>query len=157
MPRSTPRQGPRTRGQNSGAAPHPVDVHVGERVRFRRCLLKLSQQALADKLGLSFQQVQKYEKGANRIGAGRLFEIATILHVEPNYFFDELPTDVRRKLIDRLTTSASRSDSLLRDQQVHDATTLEENAKEIARLWLMLPNERAREVAISFLSYCIDS
>ena len=70
-----------------------VDEHVGERIRVRRSLLGLSQQKLGEVLGLSFQQVQKYEKGANRVSASRLFAFAKILNVPPSYFFENMPTD----------------------------------------------------------------
>jgi transcriptional regulator with XRE-family HTH domain len=69
--------------------PHPVDVHVGGRVRMRRMLLGMSQDKLGDALGLTFQQIQKYEKGANRIGASRIFEIAHILSVPIQFFYDD--------------------------------------------------------------------
>src|SRR5437016_2685927 len=71
--------------------PNPVDKHVGSRVRLRRMMLKMSQEKLGDALGLTFQQVQKYEKGANRIGASRLQEISHILQVPVAFFFEELP------------------------------------------------------------------
>ena len=67
-----------------------VDSHVGGRVRMRRLLIGMSQEKLAHGLGLTFQQVQKYEKGSNRIGASRLFELARILGVNIQYFFEEL-------------------------------------------------------------------
>lgn len=69
---------------------HPLDVHVGNRLRQRRSLLGMSQTALARAVGLTFQQVQKYERGANRMGASRLFEFAAVLDVPVAYFFDEL-------------------------------------------------------------------
>jgi transcriptional regulator with XRE-family HTH domain len=69
-------------------SPHPVDVYVGGRVRFRRSLIGMSQDKLGDALGLTFQQVQKYEKGVNRIGASRIFEIAKVLDVPIEFFFD---------------------------------------------------------------------
>lgn len=68
--------------------PTAIDAHVGARVRLRRTLLKISQEKLGEFLGVSFQQVQKYEKGLNRIGSGQLFIIAKLLKVEPNYFFE---------------------------------------------------------------------
>jgi len=71
--------------------PNPIDVHVGGRLRLRRMLLGMSQGTLGDKMGLTFQQVQKYEKGANRIGASRLYHIAQILDVPVQFFFDEVP------------------------------------------------------------------
>lgn len=73
---------------------HPVDVTVGKHIRVLRYKLKMSQEDLASKLGISFQQVQKYETGANRVSASRLVDIATALDVHPGYFFDksqELP------------------------------------------------------------------
>jgi transcriptional regulator with XRE-family HTH domain len=70
--------------------PNPVDKHVGSRVRMRRLMLGMSQTKLADGLGLTFQQVQKYEKGANRIGASRL-HLASILQVPVPFFFEGLP------------------------------------------------------------------
>jgi transcriptional regulator with XRE-family HTH domain len=73
-------------------APNPVDKHVGSRVRMRRIMLGMSQSKLAEGLGLTFQQVQKYEKGANRIGASRLQHLASILQVPVPFFFDGLPT-----------------------------------------------------------------
>ncbi len=69
--------------------PNPVDVHVGIRLKQRRAMIGLTQERLGDKLGVTFQQVQKYEKGANRIGASRLQEIAKILDVPVSYFFEE--------------------------------------------------------------------
>jgi transcriptional regulator with XRE-family HTH domain len=72
-------------------APNPTDRHVGARVRMRRMMLSMSQEKLGDALGLTFQQVQKYEKGANRIGASRLQQIAHILQVPVSFFFDGAP------------------------------------------------------------------
>ena len=72
-------------------APNPIDKHVGSRVRMRRMMLALSQEKLGDALGLTFQQVQKYEKGTNRMGASRLQEIANVLKVPVTYFFEGTP------------------------------------------------------------------
>ncbi len=69
--------------------PNPVDVHVGSRVRLRRTLLGMSQEKLGDALGLTFQQVQKYERGANRVGASRLYDLSRVLDVPVAYFFEE--------------------------------------------------------------------
>jgi transcriptional regulator with XRE-family HTH domain len=71
--------------------PSPIDVHVGSRVRLRRTLLGMSQERLGDALGLTFQQVQKYERGVNRVGASRLFDISRVLDVPISYFFDDMP------------------------------------------------------------------
>jgi transcriptional regulator with XRE-family HTH domain len=71
--------------------PNPIDKHVGARVRMRRMMLSMSQEKLGDALGLTFQQVQKYEKGANRIGASRLQQISNILQVPISFFFGGAP------------------------------------------------------------------
>jgi transcriptional regulator with XRE-family HTH domain len=70
--------------------PNPVDVHVGGRLRQRRTLMGMSQEKLAEAIGLTFQQVQKYERGANRIGASRLHQLARVLEVPVSYFFEEM-------------------------------------------------------------------
>ena len=69
------------RGRQADGSPHPVDLHVGRRMRLRRNLLGISQETLAHKLGLTFQQVQKYERGLNRISSSRLFDISKVLNV----------------------------------------------------------------------------
>jgi transcriptional regulator with XRE-family HTH domain len=74
--------------------PSSIDAHVGSRVRLRRMLIGMSQEKLGELLGLTFQQVQKYEKGANRIGASRLFDISQILAVPVSYFFDDVSDEV---------------------------------------------------------------
>lgn len=76
------------------ANPDPVDIHVGSRVRLRRTLLGMSQEKLGDALGLTFQQVQKYERGANRIGSSRLFKLSQILDVPVSFFFEDMPQPV---------------------------------------------------------------
>src|ERR1019366_10677585 len=73
--------------------PSPVDMHVGARVRLRRTLLGMSQEKLGTAVGLTFQQIQKYERGANRIGASRLFDMARALDVPVQFFFDEMPPE----------------------------------------------------------------
>ncbi|HTJ65320.1 MAG TPA: helix-turn-helix transcriptional regulator [Alphaproteobacteria bacterium] len=74
-------------------APSPVDVHVGARVRLRRTLMGMSQEKLGSAVGLTFQQIQKYERGANRIGASRLFEMSRVLEVPVQFFFDDMHTE----------------------------------------------------------------
>lgn len=72
--------------------PNPIDKHVGSRVRMRRMMLGMSQEKLGERLGLTFQQVQKYEKGTNRIGASRLQQISAILSVPVSFFFEGAPS-----------------------------------------------------------------
>ncbi len=80
------------RGRGTGIG--PIDVHVGARLRQRRKLLGMSQRNLGDALGVSFQQMQKSERGANRIGTSRLYDLARVLDVPVEYFFDDMPTAV---------------------------------------------------------------
>ncbi len=79
---------PQLRSEN----PDPIDIHVGSRLRMRRNLVGLSQEQLGKALGLTFQQIQKYERGINRMGSSRLFQIAKTLSVPVAYFFEEIPT-----------------------------------------------------------------
>ncbi len=88
MAKSKPRY-----GRGSGK-PHPVDIHVGARVRMRRKLLGMTQTGLGDALGLTFQQVQKYERGMNRIGSGRLYDLARVFDVSVEHFFEDMPPEV---------------------------------------------------------------
>ncbi|MDR6432717.1 helix-turn-helix domain-containing protein [Brucella pseudogrignonensis] len=71
--------------------PNPIDVHVGSRIRLRRNMLGLSQEKLGESLGITFQQIQKYEKGTNRVGASRLQAISAILTVPVSFFFEDAP------------------------------------------------------------------
>jgi len=73
------------------ARPSPIDIHVGSRIRLRRTLLGMSQERLGEALGLTFQQVQKYERGVNRVGASRLFDLSRVLDVPISFFFDDMP------------------------------------------------------------------
>lgn len=76
-------------------SPHHVDLHVGARIRLRRKVLGVSQERLADQLGLTFQQVQKYERGANRVSASKLYEIGRALDAAPGFFYEGLRDDGR--------------------------------------------------------------
>src|ERR1700716_3281895 len=78
-------------GVDREGRPSPIDVHVGSRIRLRRTLLGMSQERLGEALGLTFQQVQKYERGVNRVGASRLFDLSRVLDVPISFFFDDMP------------------------------------------------------------------
>ena len=90
--------------------PRPVDVHVGARLRQRRTLLGMSQEKLGEAVGLTFQQIQKYERGANRIGASRLYQLSKVLDVSVSYFFEEMPGEVQKTRGDY--ASSSRMDDI---------------------------------------------
>lgn len=85
--------GAKPRKTKDGAS--PIDAHVGSRIRMRRALLGLSQKDLGSKVGLTFQQIQKYERGSNRVGSGRLYEFSRILGVPVSYFFDDMPPELQ--------------------------------------------------------------
>ncbi|NCB49479.1 MAG: XRE family transcriptional regulator [Alphaproteobacteria bacterium] len=93
------------RGRTADGSPNPIDVHVGMKLKSRRILLGLSQEKLGQALGLTFQQIQKYEKGLNRIGASRLYDIANVLNISIQYFFEDISEEVG-KLSPRNITDA---------------------------------------------------
>lgn len=83
----------KTEAETDEKTPHPVDLHVGNRIALRRRLLGVSQEQLAKAVHVSFQQVQKYERGLNRVSASRLLEIAIALNVTPSFFFEDVPPE----------------------------------------------------------------
>src|SRR3954471_15881101 len=78
-------------GNDREGRPSPIDVHVGSRIRLRRTLLGMSQERLGEALGLTFQQGQKYERGVNRVGASRLYDLSRVLDVPISFFYDDMP------------------------------------------------------------------
>ena len=105
--------------------PHPVDVHVGGRVRLRRTLLGMSQTDLGKALGLSYQQIQKNERGTNRIGSGRLYQLCHILDVPIEYFFEGLEEGVTASsevdvMVKRETLKFVRAYYRIRDPKVRE-------------------------------------
>lgn len=142
----------RPRGRKSGAGPiekaerlppgvaNPVDVHVGLRVRLRRTLLGLSQERLGAAVGLTFQQIQKYERGANRIGASRLYEFSKILDVPISYFFEDIPGELK--------THAGRFKAGLRDHDQEEITRdplVKRETLELVRAYYRIQSPRARK------------
>lgn len=91
-----------SRGRFPDGTPNPVDVYVGKRIKIRRSFLCLSQEKFADLLGITFQQVQKYEQGQSRVGSSRLWDISKILNTDVNYYFEDMPEDVSRQAPRRL-------------------------------------------------------
>lgn len=97
---------------------HPVDEHVGRKIREARLVRGLTQSGLAKKLGVSFQQLQKYETGFNRVSASKLFEIAQALKVAPAWFFEGLGNDAPAELIDEPTAKAVQALTSIRDEKI---------------------------------------
>ncbi|MCG7392001.1 helix-turn-helix transcriptional regulator [Microvirga sp. ACRRW] len=111
-------------------SPSPIDRHIGTRVRSRRMMLGMSQERLAEALGLTFQQVQKYEKGINRVGASRLLQIAGVLDVGIEFFFEGAPG---------LPAGGSSSDSMM-----SEFLTSPESDR-LVRSFLRLKDDEARK------------
>ena len=105
---------------------HPVDVHVGKRVRHRRWMVGMTQQQLASKVGIKFQQIQKYETGMNRISASRLWEIASALAVPVAFFFDDLK--------DHLACPGESQGDMLNEKE----------AQELVRFYCSIPETQRR-------------
>ena len=111
--------------------PDPIDVHVGARVRLRRTLLGMSQEKLGEAIGLTFQQVQKYERGANRIGASRLWHVSRVLDVPVSFFFDDMGDAAAA----RPSSTEAPPDILLRREML-----------ELARAYSPLPGDIRRRL-----------
>lgn len=128
------------RGRIDDNEPNPVDIHVGQRIRLRRTILHITQQQLAEMLGLTFQQVQKYEKGMNRVGASRLWDISRVLEVPMDFFFDDMDANVAQKsprmlnILENGTYFAENQQSLS-DDPMKRAETLE-----LVRAYYKIPN-----------------
>ncbi len=129
------------RGRTADGKPNPIDAHVGARVRLRRTLLGMSQEKLGLRLGLTFQQVQKYERGANRIGASRLFDLSRVLDVPVSFFYDDMASGV---------ADASPRQLSLGHQADCDATAdtdqlARRETLELVRAYYRIPSEPVRK------------
>lgn len=87
----------KSRGRTPDGQPNKIDLHIGRRIRLRRCTLGWSQEKIAGLLGLTFQQIQKYERGANRVSGSRLYDFACVLGVDVGFFYEDMPEDIRRQ------------------------------------------------------------
>lgn len=125
--------------------PHPVDVHVGNRARQRRTLVGLSQMAVADALDLTFQQLQKYEHGANRISSSRLYQLAQIFDVPVSFFFDEMPPELTNR---SGTTEDARPSEQATDD--HDKLVKRETL-ELVRAYFRIKDLKARAQLMSLV------
>lgn len=96
--------------------PHPVDIHVGSRLKLRRTLLGKTQGELGKAVGLTFQQIQKYERGSNRMGSSRLYQFAEFLDVPISFFFDDMPGGVETRVVDGYIKSEKPDDVIARDE-----------------------------------------
>lgn len=121
--------------------PHPVDIHVGKRLRLRRTILGMSQEALGTSIGITFQQVQKYERGTNRMGSSRLFEFAKLLGVQVGYFFDDYGSD--DALPNTMGTLAGMAESDMPSFDHEQLTSRE--TMEMMRAYYKIPSLKVRK------------
>jgi transcriptional regulator with XRE-family HTH domain len=112
---------------------HPVDVHVGKRIRHRRWMVGMTQQQLAEKVGIKFQQIQKYETGMNRVSASRLWDISEALSVQVSYFFDGIENTPAAA---ETTAGAALPDDILADRE----------ALELVRSYYAIPENQRRRL-----------
>lgn len=120
--------------------PNPIDVHVGSRLRLRRTLLGMSQERLGEAIGLTFQQVQKYERGANRVGASRLYDLSRVLDVPVSFFFDD---------INPATAAAARGESgeesaQISAQRYDPDPMMRRETLELVRAYYRIPDPQIR-------------
>ena len=128
------------RGRIEDNEPNPVDIHVGQRIRLRRTILHITQQQLAEMLGLTFQQVQKYEKGMNRVGASRLWDISRVLEVPMSFFFEDMDASVARQS-PRMLNMSEKGAYLAENQHSFDDDPMKRaETLELVRAYYKIPN-----------------
>lgn len=129
--------------------PDPIDMHVGSRVRMKRTLKGLTQKGLGDMVGLTFQQIQKYERGSNRIGSSRLFKLAQALETHIAFFFDEMP--------DEITGYGKKGMADAATPYEVDRTVLRRATLEFVRAYYKIEDENVREKFKTLLFAIADS
>jgi transcriptional regulator with XRE-family HTH domain len=143
---------PNRRGRPPGAragSPDPIDIHVGRRIKLRRTLLRISQEQLAGDIGVTFQQVQKYESGHNRVSASRLFDISRVLDCPISYFFEDIGDEVTS---DRPTPNPRTSEGLSESQEGFDDDPMNRTETlELVRAYWRLHNTELRRNVLDLL------
>lgn len=130
------------RGKKYDGEPNRIDKHIGRRLRLRRQTLGWTQQQLADRLGLTFQQVQKYETGANRISGSRLYDLFCLLGVDANFFYQDMPADIRCAS-PRYISSATAAPTCAEEQATAvDDPMKSEKAIKIINSFARIPNRQ---------------
>jgi transcriptional regulator with XRE-family HTH domain len=128
--------------------PNPVDIYVGSRVRQQRLLLGMTQSDLAEGLGLTFQQVQKYERGTNRIGSSRLFDLSRVLDVPIGFFFDEMPVDVA-------ASSPAQSRGMAEEPVRYELDPMaKRETLELVRAYYRITDSKVRKCVSDFAKAC---
>lgn len=136
------------RGRLSDGAPNPIDVHVGSQLKLRRTLLGLSQERLADELGITFQQVQKYEKGLNRIGASRLWDLSQVLGVSVAYFYENLDENTRNKSPRKISNQFILSDNM---KEFDMSILLNKDIRDLINAYMTIPDPKVAKNVLSLV------
>jgi transcriptional regulator with XRE-family HTH domain len=143
----------RGRGRNPGArggGPDPIDVHVGKRVKLRRTLLHISQEQLAGDVGVTFQQVQKYESGHNRVSASRLYDISRVLNCPISYFFEDINAETTGG---RKMPSARDKEGVREDEEDYEADPIQRTESlELVRAYWRLHSADLRQNVLDLLN-----
>ena len=133
-----------SRGRTPEGAPNPIDVHVGNRIRLRRTLLGLSQDKLASLLGLTFQQVQKYERGMNRVGASRLWDISRVLDIPIGFFFEDMDKEVASQSPRMFIVPEAENEFLEEENAIYEADPMQrKETLELVKAYYKIPNRKA--------------
>lgn len=133
-----------SRGRTPQGEPNPIDVHVGNRIRLRRTLLGLSQEKLATLLGLTFQQVQKYERGMNRVGASRLWDIGKVLEVPIGFFYEDMDKEVANQSPRMFSIPDSTPTELAEDCETIDLDPMHrQETIELVKAYYKIGNRKA--------------
>lgn len=152
-----------SRGRTPLGEPNPIDVHVGNRIRLRRTLLGMSQERLASLLGLTFQQVQKYERGMNRVGASRLWDISKVLEAPISFFYEDMDKVVANQSPRMFSAVESAPSALQEDEADYISDPMQKQETiELVKAYYKIPNRKAARhlynliIAMSKSSYSSD-
>jgi transcriptional regulator with XRE-family HTH domain len=134
----------------SDRKPHPVDAHVGKRIRMRRSLLGVTQEKLAESVGLTFQQIQKYERGTNRVSASRLFQFSKILDVPISYFYEEFSEGRDKKPV--FSMADNDQEAFVNDEILYSRETLD-----LLRHYYSLTDEYKRKELLKIIRSMVEN
>ena len=132
-----------SRGRTPSGEPNPIDIHVGNRIRMRRNILGWSQEKLGDLLGLTFQQIQKYEKGLNRVSASRLWDFSVVMETPISFFYDDMDQTVAKQS-PRMFSNPEADMTLNEDMEVFNADPMQkQETLELVRAYYKISNRQA--------------
>lgn len=140
-----------TSGADREGRVSPVDAHVGSRIRLRRTLMRISQERLGEALGLTFQQVQKYERGVNRVGASRLFNLSRVLDVPISFFFDDMPEPLAGMHGNYQTTRAAGGFAKNQDGSPTDEMLNRREPLELVRAYYRINEPAVRKLVLHLI------